>query len=116
MEFAAGITVVRRRRPEIPSPSNPETTIPGNWADAASIDLPGAYLGPASGNAIPDSSRSQIDETRSLYLTDTSADVQTGDQIISGRVYYVREIPDAVRNPFTGWTPVLEVPLYHTEG
>jgi hypothetical protein len=110
--------VTRLRRPQIPSPANPARTVPGEWADAVSITLAGAYVGDGSSSSAPDPTRSQIVTSKSLYLTDVTVDVMPGDRIVTaaGNEYDVRVKPDAVRNPFTGWCPVLEVPLVNVEG
>jgi hypothetical protein len=113
------VTVIRQRRRQVPSPSNPDRTVPADWSDEpGELPLEGAYIGDASSSAPPDPTRSQSVTTKSLYLTDATADVLRGDRVVSaaGNKYDVRVKPDAVRNPFTGWCPVLEVPLVNVEG
>ena len=76
-----------------------------------------------------DATRSQILTEKSLYLTDPAADVQPGDRIrrggtldentgiwSGGTVLYVNARPEADTSPFTGWQPVVEIPLDMSEG
>jgi hypothetical protein len=117
MEFPFGATVYRDRRPQVPHEYTPGETTPGSWDDASTIELPGAFVASSSSNAVPDATRSQILTAKSLYVTDPSVDVQPGDRIRAGAAtYYVRVRPEADVNPFTGWQPLLEVPIEATEG
>lgn len=122
--FGNGVTVFRDRRPTSTDPYNPVRTEPGDWAGASSIAIEGAYIGPASSVAVADPTRAQVQEQLALFCAPT-ADVQRGDRIreggtlenlTSGIAYMVRELPDAPRNPWTGWQPVLEVPLERVVG
>lgn len=114
--FAASQTVQRDRRPRIPAPANPARTIPGDWADADTVPIAGAWVASASSTSSPDASRSQTVTTKSLYCP-PAADVQVGDRIRSGsHTYEVDAVPDADTNPFTGWQPIQEVPLKEVLG
>lgn len=116
MKFAHGQTVYRDRRPQVTDPYNPARTEPGSWANAVTITIDGAYVGPASSTAVADPTRNQLQVDRSLYC-DPSADVQVGDRIRAGsETFEVRELPDAPTNPWTGWRPLLEVPLERVVG
>lgn len=124
MFFGNGVTVFRDRRPQVADPYNPARTEPGDWADATSVAIENAYVGPASSVAVADPTRNQVQEQLSLYCSPTD-DVRRGDRIreggtlddlSSGTAYLVEELPDAPRNPFTGWQPVLEVPLERVIG
>lgn len=122
--FGNGVTVFRDRRPTTADPYNPARNEPGAWSGASSIEIPGAYIGPASSVAVADPTRAQVQEQLALFCAPT-ADVQRGDRIreggtlgdlTSGIAYLVLELPDAPRNPFTGWQPVLEAPLERVVG
>ncbi len=116
MEFAFGQTVYRDRRQQVPDPYNPARTQPGPWSGATSITLDGAYVGPASSVAVSDPTRAQVQVSKSLYCA-PSADVKIGDRIRAGaETFEVLELPDAPTNPWTGWQPVLEVPLERVIG
>lgn len=116
MKFAYGQTVYRDRRIQVADPYNPTRTEPGPWSSAVSIVIEGAYVGPASSVAVADPTRNQLQVDRSLYCPPT-ADVLVGDRIRTGsETFEVRELPDAPTNPFTGWRPVLEVPLERVVG
>jgi hypothetical protein len=111
-----GATVHRDRRKAIADPRSGRTK-PGPWSDVDTIDLENAFIGSSSSVASPDATRTPITTAKSLYLTDADADVKAGDRIRDGDdVYYVRVKPSADRNPFTGWQPVMEIPLENTEG
>jgi hypothetical protein len=117
MQFPHGELVERGRRPLVDDPYNPERQVPGEWADAETIELEEAFVASSSAAAVPDATRSQILGSKSLYLTDVDADVKVGDRIRAGsRTYYVNSIPEADVNPFTGWQPAQEIPLDLTLG
>lgn len=124
MEFPFGQTVFRDRRALIPDPYNPSKQVPGgDWG--SSIQLAGAFVASSSSSSQRDATRAQILTSKSLYLGDTTADVVAGDRIrvggtigdlASGTAYLVEARPEADVNPFTGWQPVVEIPLTLTEG
>lgn len=117
MLFPHGQTVLRDRRPQIPDPYNPTRTVPGDWAEATTITLEGAFLDQTSSSAVPDGARSEVATGFTLFLADPDADVQVGDRIrAGGMTLYVNELPSAPMNPFTGWQSAREVPLDHTLG
>lgn len=114
MKFGYGQTVYRDRRQQVADPYNPARTEPGTAVTTITIE--GAYVGPASSVAIADPTRNQLQVQKSLYCAPT-ADVKVGDRIRAGaETFEVREFPDAPSNPFTGWQPVLEVPLERVVG
>lgn len=122
MFFGNGVTVFRDRRATAVDPYNPSRTEPGAWG--SSIAIANAYIGPASSVAVSEPTRNQVQEQLALFCAPTD-DVQRGDRIReggtlgdlnSGVAYLVQELPDAPRNPFTGWQPVLEVPLERVVG
>lgn len=121
MRFPHGETVTRQRRPQIEDPHDPENTIAGPWSAVTGDDelaLDQAFVAPSSSAASGDATRTQVLTTLSLYLTDPDADVLVGDRIISSAYppLYVNARPEATRSPFTGWQPVLEIPLDLSEG
>lgn len=114
MQFVNGQTVFRDRPTTTPDPYNPARTQPGTGV--TTITIANAYVGPASSVAVSDPTRSQVQVQKSLYCAPGS-DVQIGDRIRAGaETFEVRELPDAPVNPFTGWQPVLEVPLERVVG
>lgn len=125
MRFPHGETVFRDRRASIPDPYNPDRIIPGDFDPDLTIELSEAFVASSSSTAPQDATRSQILTTKSLYLSEPGADVLPGDRIRVGGViddfdtgvaYMVEVVPVADVNPFTGWQPVLEVPLENAEG
>ena len=130
MEFPFGEQVVRERRQPVTDPYDPGTQVPGSWeGPVAYLELEQAFVASSSSTALVDATRSQILTEKSLYCTDPSVDVQAGDRIrrggtfdedtetwSGGEVLYVNVRPAADTNPFTGWQPVVEIPLDMTEG
>lgn len=119
MNFPHGEPVTRERRPRIQDPYHPSDsskTVPGEWADAEGIPVPGAFVASSSSIASTSATRSQVLTSKSLYCK-PDADIQVGDRIhTASGVWYVNELPTADVNPFTGWRPVREVPLDGTLG
>lgn len=114
MRFGYGQTVYRDRPVQVTDPYNPARTEPSGAVTTITIE--GAYVGPASSVAVADPTRAQVQVAKSLYCS-PSADVKIGDRIRAGaETFEVRELPDAPTNPFTGWQPVLEVPLERVIG
>lgn len=130
MEFPFGEHVVRERRVPVTDPYDPDATVPGSWGDPlVYLVLEQAFVASSSSAAPSSATRSQILTEKSLYLTDPAADVQPGDRIrrggvlnvdsgvwSGGDVLYVNVRPVADTNPFTGWQPVVEIPLDVSEG
>jgi hypothetical protein len=130
MEFPFGEQVVRERRQLVTDPYDPGTHVPGSWDDPLNyLELERAFVASSSSTSPVNATRSQILTEKSLYLTDPSADVQAGDRIrrggildedtgkwSGGDVLYVHVRPAADTNPFTGWQPVVEIPLEVSEG
>lgn len=129
MEFPFGEQVVRERRQLVIDPYDPGAPVPGSWGDPLTyLELDGAFIASSSSTAPLDATRSQILTEKSLYLTDPDADVRAGDRVRrggskggdgiwrGGEVLYVNVRPAADTNPFTGWQPVVEIPLDMTEG
>lgn len=130
MEFPFGELVVRERRQPVIDPYDPGTQVPGSWDDPLTyLPLEQAFVASSSSTAPVDATRSQILTEKSLYLTDPHADVLPGDRIrrggvldedtgvwSGGDVLYVNVRPAADTNPFTGWQPVVEIPLDVSEG
>jgi len=116
MDFPHAQSVFRDRRKQIADPYNQSSTIPGPWADPDTIQLEG-FVASSSSTAVPDATRTQILTAKSLYLSDPAADVITGDRIRAGTASYtVEAVPAADINPFTGWQPVVEIPLTGVTG
>lgn len=108
--FPEGVSVVRQR-PKPVWDRYANQNVPGSWEDPDELPLADAYVGESSSSRVVGSSRTQILEFRSLFC-DPAADVKVGDRIKDGDVVYeIEGIPDAPRNPFTGWQPVREIPL-----
>lgn len=120
MDFPYGETLTRERRQPVEDPyGEPGATVPGSWTDDLDeIGLPGAYIAASSSTALTDATRQQVLTSKSLYATDPDVDVRVGDRIRRGSEppYYVNARPAADTNPFTGWTPIIEIPLDMTEG
>lgn len=118
MEFPFGESLERERRKPVANPYNPARPIPGSWdGPLDTISLPGGFVASSTSQALPDATREELRTSKSLYLTDTSLDVKAGDRIRRGsETYYVRERPEGDMNPWTGWRPVVEIPLSMTEG
>lgn len=115
MFFPNGQTVYRDRRAAVVDPYNPARTQPGAWP-GTTITIANAFVGPSSSVAVADPTRNQLQVQKSLYCA-PDADVKVGDRIRAGaETFEVRELPDAPTNPFTGWQPVLEVPLERVVG
>jgi len=117
MDLPYGVSVFRDRRKPVTDPYDPDHEIPGTWDDPLdTITIEQASVGPSSSTAVPDAARTQILTYMSLYCA-PGVDVKAGDRIrTSSDKYDVNEVPDAVTNPFTGWTPILEIPLKLAEG
>lgn len=129
MEFPYGERVVRERRQPVIDPYDPGTTVPGSWDNLlAYFEIGSAFVASSSSVAPVDATREQVLTDKSLYCTDPAVDVRVGDRIRrggtrgedgiwrGGEVYYVNVRPEADRNPFTGWQPVVEIPLDMSEG
>jgi len=129
MDFPFGERVLRERRQPIVDPYDPGATVPGSWGDPlAYFEINSAFVASSSSVAPVDATRAQILIAKSLYCTDPLVDVQPGDRIRrggtrgldgiwrGGEVLYVNVRPSADTNPFTGWQPVVEIPLDMTEG
>lgn len=115
--FGNSESVYRDRRPQVPDQYNPDRTVPGDWANAESVELTGAFLDFQSSSLNADGARGRTDTRYTLYLSNPDADVRQGDRIRSGDLtLYVNDMPHSPRNPFTGWRPVREIPLDHTSG
>ncbi len=121
MRFPRGQTVTRERRPLIVDPHDPDHMIAGSWSDVGDVDklqLTQAFVAPSSSAAAGDATRTQVLTSLSLFLTNPDADVLIGDRIItaSSPPLYVNARPEATMSPFTGWRPVVEIPLDLAEG
>lgn len=130
MEFPFGEDVVRERRQPVIDPYDPGAHVPGSWDDPLDyLPLEQAFVASSSSRAPVSATRHQILTEKSLYLTEPTADVVAGDRIrrggvldedtgvwSGGEVLYVNVRPAADTNPFTGWQPVVEIPLDMTEG
>lgn len=114
--MVAGPPIYRDRRQPVPDPYNPGRNAPGSWDDAQTITLDDAWIASSSSTAVRDAPRSELLTAKSLYCL-PDADVKVGDRIRDGSyVGLVRVRPSADTNPFTGWRPVLEVPLEEVSG
>lgn len=118
MVFEHGETVYRDRRKPVVDPFNPDATKPGKWSDPLlTIPLAGAFVASSSSTAITSETRTQVITAKSLYCTDPDVDVVPGDRIRWGdSQLFVPARSEADVNPFTGWQPVVEIPLEETEG
>lgn len=123
MSYPFGEAVFRDRRPVKANAYNPSRETVGAWSDFNSTDettiqLEGVYVSNSSQTAVPDAVRLQLIEYLSLYSRDPAVDVQPGDRIRtgSGRELYCATRPLGDVNPFTGWSPGVEIPLTTTVG
>lgn len=116
MDFPHGQAVVRLRAGEKVDPYSQKVTRT-DWGDPVELPLPGAFVASASSSSSLGSLRQTVTTTKSLYLSDAAADVLVGDRIRWGATTYVVDAkPEADVNPFTGWSPVLEIPLLEVTG
>lgn len=130
MELPHGETVTRERRRPVMDPYDPTSSVPGSWKDPLDyLPLEGAFVASSSSTAPVSATRHQILTEKSLYLTEPTADVVAGDRIrrggvldedtgvwSGGEVLYVNVRAAGDTNPFTGWQPVVEIPLDMAEG
>lgn len=129
MQFSSGEQVVRERRQPVTDPYDPGAQVPGSWEDPLLyLELEDAFVASSSSTSPVDATRSQILTDKSLYCTEPSVDAQAGDRVRrggtkgedgiwrGGEVLYVNVRPTADTNPFTGWQPVVEIPLDMSEG
>ncbi|WP_022886363.1 hypothetical protein [Glaciibacter superstes] len=118
MQFNHTSQVKRERRLPIPDPYNPDRQIPGSWDDPLDeLPLEGAWIASSSSVAPASATRTQIVTAKSLYCTNVTVDVLAGDRVRSGdEVLYIHVKPEADFNPFTGWRPVVEIPLEEVAG
>lgn len=117
MEFPHGETVKRERRQATPDPYNPDRVTLGPWSEATSITLESCFIDSTSSSSTNDANREPVSTSKSLYSTDPGIDVKVGDRIRRGSdIFYIRERTEADTNPFTGWQPVVEIPLSMEEG
>lgn len=116
MQFGFPSALQRDRRPSIADDYDPEAATFGRWEDATTIDIEG-FIDSTSSSLLRDAVRGQVITDKSLFCTDPNVDVAIGDRIRDGATtYYVRERPAADRNPFTGWQPIIEIPLSNVAG
>lgn len=114
--FAHGGRVLRDRRRPAANPYNADRPTPGTWDDVDTITIEDAWVASSSSTTTETATRSQILTEKSLFCP-PDADVLVGDRIRADDVtYYVKVKPSGDTNPFTGWHPVLEVPLEDREG
>lgn len=100
----------RQRARRVEDPYNPEASV-DDWANPEEIPLEGYFELDSSTEQI-DPVRRQAITLRTLFIEDPDADVRRGDRIVRGdQTWTVQGIPDAPRNPFTGWRPGLYVRL-----
>ena len=125
MRFQFGQTVFRDRRARVEDPYNSAKTTEGDWDPSLTIELDEAFIASSSSNPVADATRVELLTDKSLYLAgaDVDADVQVRDRVrtadmdfSSGRGYTVTARPSADQNPFTGWRPVVEIPIEFVEG
>lgn len=123
MGYPFGETVYRDRKATVANPYNPARPTGGDWDPELTIEIKGAYVAPSSSTSSSTATREQKLLDKSLFITDLTADVQPGDRIRTASIpfdggvpYYVHVRPLAEVNPFTGWSPGLEIPLEMVEG
>ena len=116
--FPHGQRVERDRARRVPDPYNPARTVPADIDDQPdTLVVERAWVASSSSVDSRDPTRTQVITAKSLYLEDPDADVQVGDRVRwGGSAGWVRVRPEADVNPFTGWQPVLEIPLEIVEG
>lgn len=118
MDFPHGDTPTRLRAQKIADPYNPARQVEDWTLDPVELPLPGCYINSTSTNVIPAAARTEQIVYKSLFSPDPTVDVKDGDRILNvdGRLYQVKDIPFSDRNPFTGWQPVIEIPLTGVQG
>ena len=116
MDFPHAEPLQRLRYPSIPDPYFPENSVIDLDGVPVTVMIAG-FVSSSSSYPVTDATRSQIVTSKSLYLTDPDADVRVDDRIVSGpHTYRVDAVPEADRNPFTGWRPVVEIPIEEVLG
>ncbi len=116
--FSVTETVIRSRRTRIDSPLSADGTKLGEWTDPLDVtEIHGCWVDQSSSNATSTADRITIMTSLSLYGPPT-ADVRAGDRIetADGQSYDVKVRPASSRNPWTGWSPLIEIPLTLVEG
>lgn len=115
--FPFGDQVVRERRKPVVDPYDPEHMVPGSWdGDLDTLPLHGAFVNMSSNSGTTTETRVQALTSKSLFCA-PDADVQVGDRVqAQGLIWYVNARPVGDVNPWTGWQPIVEIPLDLTEG
>lgn len=118
MEFPYGETVTRERRMPVVDPYDPTSSVPGSWDDPLdTLALEQCFIDTASSTSTNDATREPVSTSATLHCTTPDVDVKVGDRIRRGAdVFYVRERSEADTNPFTGFRPVVSIPLSMEEG
>ena len=114
MTFEHG-TIVYRLRAALTDTGYGGKKVRADWNNPDELEIPGAYIGPASTTVALAAGREQASESVSLFC-EGEWDVQQGDRIRNGpdgaALYTIEGIPpEAATNPFTGWQPPREIPL-----
>lgn len=118
-DFHAGVSVTRLRRPLVPDQYDPDG--PGKlgpWSEATEVTLSYAFIASATSSENRTEDRVSVTTSKALFLTDQTADVRHGDRVRDhdGITYEVDARPAADTNPWTGWRPIVEIPLTLKEG
>lgn len=118
MEFPHGEPVTRERRRPVVDPYDPTSSVPGSWDDQLDmLVLERCFVDTGSSTSTNDATRSPVSTSATLYSTTPDIDVKVGDRIRRGSdVFYVRERSEADTSPFTGFRPVIGIPLAMEEG
>lgn len=113
--FPYGETVTRLRAPLAADPYSGANTR-RNWAQAASLTVPGCAVDPGGSVESRTVNREPIVTTPTLYAP-FGADVLAGDRIVSATGTWDVEGHGADwASPFTGWQPGSVFPLRRADG
>lgn len=114
MQFPHGQTVYRDRPKRQPDRYNPSASRPTTGVDTITIE--NAFVASSSSRSLKTAARNEVLTSKSLYCA-PGVDVKLGDIIrVGSDKYTVDEVPAADTNPFTGWQPVVEIPLTNAKG
>ncbi|MCC4250713.1 hypothetical protein [Microbacterium testaceum] len=115
MNFPHG-SAVHRQRAKTLRDEYADEDVAADWSDPDEIPIPNAFVAQSSTSRTTTANRVQMLEAKSLFCP-PDFDIRANDRIRDGGIVYTIDgIPAADTNPFTGWTPVREIPLTRAVG
>jgi len=120
MELDGSVKLFRRSAVVDPYTRGRPATVPGSWESAATSVLEGAWVDEVSVSPIGGDDRVGSLTSATLRV-EAGADVRKGDGISRDPMalepeFVIELVPFTPRNPFTGYAPLLEVPLRGARG